>query len=195
MMPDKRPLSSAEYEIYLKKLIESYENKLYEQKERIFNLVEENKKLSNQLAELKSRDAQISKALMAAIAKAKEIEDAATAKYRMEVERLKLFHSKWIAYYAEIKSKLPITDELLAAESMLRKMDAILGLNSPIFAKKEDPSIVAQFLDENRRLEKRRLEEDSAATISPSGLDLNEVLNPKDLPRLEDLIREIMDRK
>ena len=162
---------------------------------RGLHLVEENKRLSGQLVELKGRDSQISKALMAAISKAKEIEDAATVRYRMEVERLKVFHGKWVTYYSEIKSRLPLNEDVLAAESMLKKMDAILGVSSPAFSRKEDSSAVAQFLDENRRLEKRRLEEDSAATLSPSGLDLNEVLNPKDLPRLEDLIREIMDRK
>ena len=193
---NKKPATPAEYENYIQKLVYSYEDKLSDQKERIFSLVEENKYLNGQLSVYKDKDAQISKALTIAVTKAKEIEDAAKLKYNMEIERLKVFHHKWVAYYADIKNKIPINDNVLSAEAFLIKMDKILGLDSEEFKISEDAGAMAQFIEENKRLQNIQKQSDinnSAATIPPSesGLDMNEVLNPKNLPELDVLIKEM----
>jgi hypothetical protein len=201
----KKSFSAAEVENYIKKTIFSYENKLSEQKDRIFSLLEENKKLLSELEEFKSKDAQVTKALVLAVSKAKEIEDAARQKYSMEIERLKAFHSKWVSYYALVKSKFPTNEDLLSAEEFLMKMDSVLGLNSPQLSCRNEAEAVAQFVDESKRLESRgktkteesnknKKSDGSAAAVIPNcdgELDMNEVLNPKDLPELEEIIKQM----
>jgi regulator of replication initiation timing len=192
----KKSFTPAEVENYIKKTVYSYENKLSEQKERIFSLLEENKNLLNELDDYREKDGQISKALVAAVGKAKEIEDAAMQKYDRELERLKNFHSKWVSYYGQIKNKLPHNEDILSVEEFLKKMDGILGLNSPQL-KSEDDDAAAQYISESKRLNKTAVKGKSdgiAATLPPeydSGLDMNEVLNPKNLPELEQLIKEM----
>lgn len=181
-----------EYENYIKNLVYSYEDKLSDQKERIFSLVEENKKLYIELKEFKDKDSQISKALMVALQKAKEIEEAAKEKYNMEIERLKLFHHKWISYYEKIKKIMPIDENMLTAEEFLNKMDNILGLQNNSINKDNNDAML-QFLDETKRLEKQNKDiDESAVTLSPDNkLDMNEVLNPQNLPELDELIKQM----
>lgn len=185
----KKAATQADYENYIRKLVVSYENKLADQKERIFSLVEENRELAEQVAVFKGKDAQISRALTVAISKAKEIEDSAKLKYDMEIERLKAFHIKWVSYYDDIKNKLPVTDKMLSAEAFLAEMDRILGLKSAAFTEKDDGIAMAQFVEESKRL-KEDVPGNGAATVS-SGLDMNEVLYPKNLPELEELINQM----
>lgn len=198
-----KPVSQADYDAYIRKLVISYDNKLTEQKDRIFNLVDENKNISEQLSLYKGKDAQISKTLMIAVSKAKEIEDAAKLKYDMEIERLKLFHLKWVSYYTDIKNKLPVSDKMLSAESFLAEMDKILGLKSTIYAKNDDDAM-AQFMDESKRLEDNKdipVKGSTAASDEKidktleDNIDMNEVLNPKNMPELKELIRQIETKK
>lgn len=180
---NKKP---AEYEEYIKKIVLSYENKLSDQKDRIFALIEENKKLVSQLGEFREKDRQISKTLMVAVQKAKEIEDAAKAKYNMEIERLKLFHSKWTSYYQSIKDKLPQSADIAKIEAFLNRMDEILGFNQA-----EDAN--RQYHEERQRLSGIGGLQDNAATVDEEykGINMEEVLNPKDLPELGEIIKQM----
>lgn len=185
---NKKPLPPKEYEEYIKKIVFSYENKLSDQKDRIFALVEENKKIKQQLEGLIEKDAQISKTLTVAVQKAKEIEDAAKAKYNMEIERLKLFHSKWVSYYENIKYKLPANQETAQVEVFLKKMDEILGFKG----NQKENYASEQYNQEIKRLNKIKQESQEAATIDQSdGIDLEQVLSPKNLPTLDELIKEM----
>ena len=185
---NKKPLPPKEYEEYIKKIVFSYENKLSDQKDRIFTLVEENKKIKQQLEGLLEKDAQISKTLTVAVQKAKEIEDAAKAKYNMEIERLKLFHSKWVSYYENIKYKLPANKETAQVEEFLKKMDEILGFKG----NQKENYASEQYNQELRRLNKIKQDSQEAATVNQNeGIDLEQVLNPKNLPTLDELIKEM----
>jgi hypothetical protein len=185
---NKKPLPPKEYEEYIKKIVFSYENKLSDQKDRIFTLVEENKKIKQQLEGLLEKDAQISKTLTVAVQKAKEIEDAAKAKYNMEIERLKLFHSKWVSYYENIKYKLPANKETAQVEEFLKKMDEILGFKG----NQKENYASEQYNQELRRLNKIKEDSQEAATVNQNeGIDLEQVLSPKNLPTLDDLIKEM----
>lgn len=208
----KKPVSQAEFDEAIKKMSISYENNLADQKERIFSLVDENKRLNAEIRTLKDKDEQISKALLMALSKAKEIEDAAKLRYEMEIERLKIFHSKWIAYYSEVKNKLPANEGVISSEAFLAEMDRILGFNSPVF-KNAEHDAKKQFESESRRLNlndesmpsnKTKVQDidkiyaaadnSIAATLKDdeeSGLDMQEVLSPKNLPDLEQLIKQM----
>jgi regulator of replication initiation timing len=197
---DKKHFTAAEVENYIKKTVYSCESKLSEQKDRIFSLLEENKKLAAELEKYREKDAQISKALVHAIGRAKEIEDAAVQKYNAEIERLKNFHSKWVSYYGQIKNKLPHNADIISAEEFLRKMDAVLNMNSPQLSLKDESDAAAQYISESKRLNKKAENaqggkaDDIAATVPPeydSGLDMNEVLNPKNLPELDEIIKQM----
>lgn len=263
----KKPQQHVECKKQIDALTMTYENKLSEQKERIFNLVDENKKLTEELAKYRKKDSEISSALMLALSKAQEIENSAKQRYAMEIERLKLFHTKWVAHYEKIRKSLPADENVITAESFLFEMDKILGFKSPVFVTGEK-DVAKQYLSETKRLnpenskisysssKKSDDEEDfnlsdfiaasssitgqtktnsitgqtktnrpsyqsenisiyknsainaniksdkikdfvpyvkskNNAVNSESGLDLNEVLSPKNLPNLETLLAEI----
>ena len=76
--PNKSKLKDVKIEIDRQK--SEYENTLFGQKERIFSLREENKKLKEELESYQKKDKQISSALVLALQKAREIEETAKIK-------------------------------------------------------------------------------------------------------------------
>ena len=66
-----------------------------DQKERIFRLVDENKKLEDELAEMKQAQSNVSMALLYANEKAAEIIADARKLADAELERVRVFKSKW----------------------------------------------------------------------------------------------------
>ena len=67
-------------------------------RERIAEAESENKRLKARLDACLAREDSVSKALIGAIDKAKEIEYAAKVRYALEGERLKEFENKWVAF-------------------------------------------------------------------------------------------------
>lgn len=116
-----------EVENYLKKLKFEYEKSLGGQKDRIFELKAEVKALEEKLAELGKRDKLISRALVNAVSKAEEIEQAAKMKYDLELKSLKLFHMKWLSYYNKILEKYPLDDTLMNAARFNEQLEIILA--------------------------------------------------------------------
>lgn len=188
---NKKPLPPKDYEEYIKKIVLSYENKLSDQKDRIFGLLEENRKITEELNTLKEKDIQISQTLTIAVQKAKEIEDAAKAKYNMEIERLKIFHNKWVSYYDSLKDKLVQNEDRAKAESFINKMDEILGFSGREHLSQKDSYIEQQYEEELQRLNNIDQGAEEAATADDDGIDMEEVLNPKNLPKLEDIIKQM----
>lgn len=124
----KKSLNSEEVRQYIDAIRRSYEYTLSEQKDRIFELREQVKELESKLEVYKSRGRQINQALMAAVAKAEELEQAAKLKYDMEIKGLKLFHAKWLSYYKKIIEKYPIDDELVKIAKFNENMSEALAL-------------------------------------------------------------------
>lgn len=124
--------SPAEVDSYINRLKLEYEDRLAAQKERIFDLVEELKSVKKELDDYHRKDDEISSALMNAVSKAKEIEAEAEARYESELNRLKIFHTKWVRYYNEIKERYPIDDGLMSVERFLLEMNRILGSEAEI---------------------------------------------------------------
>lgn len=220
-----------------------YEKMMSEQKERIFELIDENKKLKDLNDIYRKKDEEISGALMLAVQKANEYETASKIQYELEVKRIKVFHQKWISYFNKIKELLPEDKNLIAAEKLIKDMDMIV-FNSDKNLKKEQIVIKEKNKDieiENQyKAEKERLEElnkndlyekysegynENAATLdlveiaerkpklnskefaeiiekvrvaaeknkqkNIHAIDLEEVINPKNLPDLEVLCSEL----
>ena len=219
-----------------------YEDMLSEQKERIFELIDENKKL-NELNEVyKKKDEQISGALVLAVEKAEEYETACKIRYEIEAKRIKAMHNKWASYYDKIKELLPCDKNLLAAQKLIKDLDTMVFNNDKNLQKeqlvikdKKEKEVEEQYREEKQRLEeinKKALYDkylegynENAATLdlvelsqkrpklnsaefaniiekvrcaaekiepqNKHAIDLEEVLNPKNLPDLEELCSEL----
>lgn len=77
-----------------------------DQKERIFRLVDENKKLEEELAEMKKAQGNVSMALLYANEKAAEIIADARKLADAEMERVRVFKSKWEFFAKKILGEL-----------------------------------------------------------------------------------------
>ena len=79
---------------HIQGLKQNYDNVLAEQKERIFQLVDENKKMKEEYEQVLAQKEMISRALIEATEKAKEIEKAASAQAEELIEGLRVFSLK-----------------------------------------------------------------------------------------------------
>lgn len=125
---NKKSLNPDEVRQYIDILRRNYEKNLSEQKDRIFELREQIKELESKLEAYRSRSRQITQALLAAVAKAEELEQTAKLKYDMEIKGLKMFHAKWLSYYKKIIEKYPIDDELIKIAKFNKNMSQALEL-------------------------------------------------------------------
>lgn len=129
-----------------------------EQFDRILQLRKEVMDLEAALEEYKKRDKMVSNALVAAVAKAEEIEKVAKQKYEMELQSLKLFHVKWMSYYKQIIAKYPLDETLTKAAQFNTSLAKVLGdagqEAQPAKAVKPPPKSDAekQYETESRRL-------------------------------------------
>jgi cell division septum initiation protein DivIVA len=80
---------------FINKLSLKYEEKLSEQKDRVFSLKNEIAVMQERLESYRNKDKQISQALIYAVEKAEQIEGNASKLYDLEVKRLKLLYKKW----------------------------------------------------------------------------------------------------
>ena len=154
------------------KQLSEYENALFGQKERIFSMREENRRLTEELENYKKRDKQISGALMLAMQKAKEIEDNARAAAELELERLKEFHNKWVRYYEDVRRMFPEDTRVAAAGELLARMEVVLsrgadGNFSAVSAAERE--LMSHHSAESRRLELLKSEESQPGGSEDSG--------------------------
>ena len=172
---ERKGYNREQVEGHLKQLTLQYENTLAEQKDRIFELKGSISMAEKLLEEYKKKESEISSALLAAVNKAKEMEETAEKKYDLEIQRLKLFNAKWQSYFNEIIKRYPIDDNLVSVAEFTSEMANILSGKAGGVADKESadasvkgkpkdkempvpamkPSDVkAQFESEKKRLKK-----------------------------------------
>ena len=80
---------------FINKLSVRYEERLSEQKDRVFSLKNELAIMEERLATYRDKDKQISKALIYAVEKAEQIENNASKLYDLEIKRLRLLYKQW----------------------------------------------------------------------------------------------------
>ena len=80
---------------FINKLSLRYEEKLSEQKDRVFSLKNELAVMEERLDTYREKDKQISQALIYAVEKAEQIEGNASKLYDLEVKRLRLLYKQW----------------------------------------------------------------------------------------------------
>ncbi len=92
---DKRGYVTTQVDSFIDKLTLRYEEKLSEQKDRVFALKNEVTLLNDRLENYQNKDKQISKALIMAVEKAEQIENNAKRIYDLEVRRIRILYQNW----------------------------------------------------------------------------------------------------
>ena len=192
---EKKGYKKAQVDEYVFALKNEYESKLNDQKNRIFSLRAELSEKEKQIDAYRAKAELISSAIIQAVAKADEIEKLALARYREEIEQLRVFHEKWQAHYDKLLKKYP-DDAFLKAQSKFNAdLDAILSSDSNRVKELEDrfdsesERVGAQT--ETKTAQKERNNGGTLAenTTSSSGFSFAEAWNPTD--ELEKIMEDI----
>lgn len=125
---------------FINKLSVRYEERLSEQKDRVFALKNELAIMEERLATYRDKDKQISQALIYAVEKAEQIENNASKLYDLEIKRLRLLYKQW----GEIAERL---EELEMSKQL--KSD-LIAFNST----------VSEVLEQNNRIGSRVIRKD-----------------------------------
>ena len=183
---EKKGYKKSEVDEYIFALKNEYESRLSDQKNRIFQLKSELVDKEKQLSSYNEKTDLIATAILNAVAKADEIEKLSAARYREEMNSLRVFHDKWQAHYNKLLDKYPDDEGLRAVEKFNSDMNDIFsGGTSAI------KEIEKQFESEKARLESvsasgaeekpkkaaKTLAEDA---VSKSGFSFEEAWNPTD---------------
>ena len=205
----KKGYSPGEVDEYIAAVKREYEAAIIKQRDRIAELVEENKANENELDSYREKSGRISKAIESAVEKAEEIERLSRLKYNQEIARLKAFHEKWTKYYEKILDEYPLDSRLTAVGEFNRKMDKILSGVNEIASENAAVSIATvpsksapvdkpKSIDPLGRIEKHFGEE--PVTVAPaavrefadrssSGFSFEEALNPTE--DLESILKDL----
>lgn len=92
---NKKGYDTEQVDNFINKLSNKYEEKLSEQKDRVFSLKNELSLMEEKLASYRDKDKQISQALVYAVEKAEQVESQASRLYDLEVKRLRLLYKQW----------------------------------------------------------------------------------------------------
>lgn len=92
---NKKGYDTDQVDNFINKLSLKYEEKLSEQKDRVFSLKNELSIMEERLDSYKDKDKKISQALILAVEKAEQIEGNASKLYDLEIKRLRLLYKEW----------------------------------------------------------------------------------------------------
>jgi sugar-specific transcriptional regulator TrmB len=184
----KRKYKKAEVEEILGKYKEEFEQKLQEQRDKILDLEEENKRLIAQVVEYSKNEKSAFKALKKAEEKAEETEKKAEMSYVLEAERLKNFIDRFNGYFAYLIDKYPFYPEVVKANEIFNTVKNILGIDNGKGAVEKVKGVIETKnpvpFNPSARIE------DYVSATSDNGFNINDVLNPGEL-KLEDLCKEL----
>ena len=117
---------------FINKLSLKYEEKLAEQKDRVFSLKNELTLMEERLNNYRDKDRQISQALMYAVEKAEQIEGNASRLYDLEIKRMRLLYKQWEEMVAKLTAfELP-TSMKKEISSFAKTIDEVLAQNNRI---------------------------------------------------------------
>ncbi len=168
-----------------------YEIIIGEQKSVIQRLKADIRKLSAELESYKNRENLIMLTLRSSEEKAEEIRRQSELEYAAELRRMSELKARWNGLFAGIEKKFPHHFAVRKSETLLKRIDEILGGNGTAKEKFNGLSDALKGysapFDPKEKVERYLdgVEEETACTI-----DLNEVLNPGELD-LEELCKEM----
>lgn len=188
----KRKYKREEVQKIIDAVVGEYESKLTSQKNRISQLLSENKRLTYELGVYEDKESLVVTTLKSAEEKAEELKENERLRYSLSVESLKNFASRWQKYFEYLLEKYPYYPEIEEASKTVKELKTL-------FTKRSSAEILDfadSFIDKRSVKGKRQVfdpKEKIDAYIAASGsngFNLDEVLNPGEL-KLEDLCKEL----
>ncbi len=159
---ERKGYNKAEVDKYIVELRSEYDEKLAEQRSRIFALKNDLAAKEKEIEEYKSKTELISVAILNAVQKADEIQKLSAERYRDEMSSLRAFHEKWTAHYNKLLERYPDDDGLRAIERFNCAMDDVLSGGGAVLRELDK-----QFESESARLESLAASE--TADAAPEG--------------------------
>lgn len=149
---DKHGYNPNQVDKYINNLTLKYEEKLAEQKDRLVSLKTELDIANASLNEYRDKDKQISRALVMAVEKAEQIEDASKRIYGLEIKRVRLLYNRWEVLLEEIENRYPnlattgktkilLKDFKQSIEEVLRQNSKFTSVRDDIKATTDDTYI------------------------------------------------------
>lgn len=188
---NKRKYKRSQVETILKDNQTLYENKLFEQKIKIQELIEENSTLKAELENLKSKQVLIDKALISAEKQSKNLQEKTSLQYQLTAEKLKNFYLRWSEYFRRLKVKYPLYPEVKESADLVDSLKVLFKTkNVKLAVDKIDQKITKKSGAEQSVFNPKSKINAYVAATSDNGFNLEEVLNPGEL-QLEDLCKEL----
>lgn len=187
----KGKYKSAEVEKILEENSAQYQSKIYELKEKIRELTEDNSRLSAELQIYKNDESSIAEALKESQKKAKLNERKIDMQYLATLQSLKRFSAKWRDYFEYLLEKYPYYSAIKQADELRKELDEALNRqNASKSIQKIESSLDKKSLSVKKAFDPKDKIQDYIAATSDNGFNLDEVLNPGEL-KLEDLCKEL----
>ncbi len=120
---NKKGYDTEQVDNFIGKLSLKYEEKLSEQKDRVFALKNELAVMEERLNSYRDKDKQVSQALVFAVEKAEQIESNASKLYDLEVKRLRLLYKQW----QDIIAKISLSNVSSAIAKELQSFTITIG--------------------------------------------------------------------
>lgn len=120
---NKKGYDTEQVDNFIGKLSLKYEEKLSEQKDRVFALKNELAVMEERLNSYREKDKQVSQALVFAVEKAEQIESNASKLYDLEVKRLRLLYKQW----QDIIAKISLSNVSSAIAKELQSFTITIG--------------------------------------------------------------------
>lgn len=174
----------------LERQISDADNLLRMQKERIVELENENSRLKNQIEQYKAERDDVTNALIKAQKKAKEMIGETNEEYFLEIKRLKMFSAKWENFFkGQILTKMG-EEYANKVGDLVKNVNEIIEcdvVNGKDVSNKEKVEKIRDLIDKSKVKQGVYGE----YSVSESGLDLNEVINPTGNLDLFELCKEL----
>ena len=129
---NKKGYDTTQVDNFINKLSLKYEEKLSEQKDRVFSLKNELSVMEERLETYKDKDKQISQALIYAVEKAEQIENNASKLYDLEIKRMRLLYKQWEELINKLASQNLSNNVLNDIYSFKKTIDQVLEQNNRI---------------------------------------------------------------
>ena len=118
---DKKGYNTTQVDEFIKALTLKYEEKLSEQKDRVFSMRNEIRVLTERVDMYQTKDKQISKALVYAVEKADQIESSARKLYELELKRISILYAKWQQLLESIEEHYGSTKGVASVDSLIEE--------------------------------------------------------------------------
>lgn len=104
---EKNGYNKEEVELYIDKLNKDYQNELEEKRERINFLKNKLDTCEAELKKFKTKDENISVAMISAVEKAKQVEETSNNMYKLKLQQLNILYNRWESLLTTAIEKYP----------------------------------------------------------------------------------------